>query len=128
MSTRRGIYITLGIAATAIALVLLFLFDPTKTALAPKCTFHAVTGLSCPACGMQRFLHALMHGHISEAIRYNLLFVIMIPYVMLVGIQELLLNGQTRQRWRSILFSKPVTYALCCSAPAWFIIRNLLHI
>ena len=71
MSTRRGIYITLGIAASAFVLLLLFLFNPTEVILVPKCSFHELTGLNCPGCGMQRFLHALMHGHFSEAIHYN---------------------------------------------------------
>jgi len=37
------------------------------------CMFHRITGLQCPGCGMTRAFHALMHGHISEALEYNLL-------------------------------------------------------
>ena len=44
------------------------------------------------------------------------------------AIEELLLTGKSQQRWRNILTSKWILYALCILAPAWFIARNLLHI
>jgi hypothetical protein len=39
----------------------------------PKCPFKMITGFSCPGCGIQRALYAIMHGNIKEAIvRYVL--------------------------------------------------------
>ena len=37
------------------------------------CLFHRLTGLECPGCGMTRAFHALTHGHVSEALSFNLL-------------------------------------------------------
>lgn len=127
-SIGKKVFITSGIAASAFVLLLLFLFNPTEVILVPKCSFHELTGLNCPGCGMQRFLHALMHGHFSEAIHYNYLLIIILPYIVLFAIEELLLTGKSQQRWRNILTSKWILYALCFLAPAWFIARNLLHI
>ena len=77
---------------------------------------------------MQRFLHAFMHGRFLEAIRYNYMLIILIPYIILFGIQELILTGDTQKKWRKVLEGRPITYALCFIAPAWFIIRNILGI
>jgi hypothetical protein len=37
------------------------------------CLFHRLTGLECPGCGMTRAFHALTHGHVDEALGFNLL-------------------------------------------------------
>ena len=71
MTIKKGLPLILGIAATVVVLTLLYLFNPVETEYAPKCIFHAVTGLSCPGCGMQRFLHAFMHGNFLEAIQLH---------------------------------------------------------
>jgi len=124
---RRKIAI-LVVAGVLIILGLLYWFNPTETSLAPKCIVKSLTGWSCPGCGMQRFLHAMLHGRFLEAIRYNYLLIILIPYIILFGIQELILKGDTQKKWRKVLEGRPVTYTLCVIAPAWFIIRNILGI
>ena len=57
------------------ALVLLTVFyyaiDPARNVWVPKCAFHTLTGFSCPACGSQRVLHALLHGRWQEALAFN---------------------------------------------------------
>lgn len=37
----------------------------------PRCAFHAVTGCPCPTCGATRCVLALLHGHASEALKWN---------------------------------------------------------
>jgi hypothetical protein len=39
------------------------------------CLFHQWTGWQCPGCGSQRALHALLHGHVVDAVSQNALFV-----------------------------------------------------
>ncbi len=40
--------------------------------LIPPCPFHAVTGWWCPGCGLTRGTRALMHGHLQQALGFNL--------------------------------------------------------
>ena len=41
------------------------------TSLLPRCVFHVVTSLHCPGCGSTRALHALLHGDVAAAVRFN---------------------------------------------------------
>ena len=50
---------------------------PRLVQLAPRCTFHRLTGLPCPTCGTTRAALALFHGHLLEALGYNPLMTIL---------------------------------------------------
>lgn len=39
----------------------------------PGCVFHNATGLWCPGCGLTRGLHALLNGHLGQALSSNAL-------------------------------------------------------
>lgn len=120
--------IIISLAIATVVLGFLYIFNPIDTALAPKCVFHSITGLSCPGCGMQRFLHAFMHGHFIEAFHYNYLLLILIPYLILLGIEKLFLTGETKVRWKSVIEGRTMAIAMIILAPSWFIIRNILNI
>ena len=128
MIIRRDILAAMAVAGVGIILALLYCFNPTETALAPKCIFRAVTGWSCPGCGMQRFLHAFMHGRILEAFRYNYLLLILLPYLALIFAERLLLKGERQQHWKNIIEGPRMAMVMCIIAPAWFIIRNIMNI
>jgi hypothetical protein len=73
---------TLIIAALGLAAVpLLALADPSANPFFPPCPFHAVTGWLCPGCGSTRAMHALLHGHLIEALQLNPLAVAAVPFV-----------------------------------------------
>lgn len=38
----------------------------------PPCPFHTLTGWWCPGCGLTRGTRALMHGHLQQALGFNL--------------------------------------------------------
>ena len=128
MTVKKGLPIILGIAATAFVLTLLYLFNPVETAYSPKCIFHVMTGLNCPGCGMQRFLHAFMHGNFLEAIQYNYILIFLIPYLLFFGTERFLLSGERQERWKTIIEGRAMTIILMIIVPSWFIIRNVLHI
>ncbi|MBR6319280.1 MAG: DUF2752 domain-containing protein [Prevotella sp.] len=116
------------LAIAAIVLFLLYVFNPVETPMAPKCLFKQLTGWSCPGCGMQRFLHAMLHGRFSEAIAYNYLLLLLLPYLLLYAIGRTMLKGRLQQRWRAVIEGRRATIACCIIAPAWFVLRNILHI
>ena len=124
---RRTIQV-LSIVMVIAILTMLYIYNPSETSWAPKCVFKAVTGLSCSGCGMQRFLHAMMHGRFLEAIQYNYLLVILIPYLALFGIEKLFLTGETQKRWKRVIEGRAAVIILCIIAPSWLVIRNILHI
>ncbi|MDE6807295.1 MAG: DUF2752 domain-containing protein [Prevotella sp.] len=116
------------IVAVLIVLALLYWFNPVETSLAPKCMFKTLTGLSCSGCGMQRFLHAFMHGRFLEAIHYNYMLVVFLPYIILFGIEQLLLKGETKRRWKRVLEGPAMITAICIMVPIWCVVRNILHV
>lgn len=115
-------------AGIAVVLALLYWFNPVETGFAPKCLFKQFTGLSCAGCGMQRFLHAFLNGRFAEAIAYNYMLVVLLPYLVLFGIERLLLTGTTQKRWRAALENKYTAAAGCTIGVGWFIVRNILNI
>ena len=118
----------LGTLGVITVLVLLYFFNPVETSLAPKCAFKALTGWSCSGCGMQRFLHAFMHGRFLEAIHYNYMLVVFLPYITLFAIEHFLLKGETQKRWKRVLENRWTTIGLCIMVTSWCVIRNILHI
>ena len=65
----------------AVALVTLFLFEPHGQPFYPQCGLYVATGLTCPGCGGLRAAHQLLHGNVSAAFALNPLFIVLIPAV-----------------------------------------------
>lgn len=56
----------------AAILVAAWFFDPTDASgFWPRCPIKWATGFDCPGCGSSRALHALVHGHPLQALRFN---------------------------------------------------------
>jgi hypothetical protein len=93
ISTRTQIIFT----ACACAGISAFLYavDPNHHAVYPQCLLYKTTGLYCAGCGATRALHALLHGHLLEALRDNALFIAALP----VGIW--LAASYLTQAWRA---------------------------
>ncbi|MDE5782984.1 MAG: DUF2752 domain-containing protein [Prevotella sp.] len=128
MSPAKKTTFILGTLGVITVLALLYVFNPAETALAPKCVFKAITGWSCSGCGMQRFLHAFMHGRFLEAIHYNYMLVVFLPYIILFSIEQLLLKGETKRRWKRVLEGPVMITAICIMVPIWCVVRNILHV
>lgn len=99
--------------AAAGAAAILLRFDPSRTKWMPRCLFHTLTGLYCPGCGATRSLHALLHGHVAAALRWN---VLAIPLLILLC---LLL---WRPRWG---LRRAVAYPVLAAVVLFWILRNI---
>lgn len=94
----------------------------------PKCSFKLLTGFSCPGCGIQRAIHAMLHGHIAEAIQYNYFLLYSGPYALLFVVEWLLPKGNTRNKLKCIIENKNVVNFYIVTFVLWLVIRNVLHI
>lgn len=79
-ATGRGLAAA-GIFAGLAGSLAVWYFDPSTVRFFPVCPLHALTGLSCPGCGLTRGFHALFHGDILTALQFNLL----LPVYVLIG-------------------------------------------
>ena len=69
-----------GFSALAIAgWPVLYLFDPSTSALYPPRPFNALTGPWCPGCGTAHAQHELLRGDLVAAFGPNPLLVLMLP-------------------------------------------------
>ena len=64
----------------------IFFFNPATHKFYPVCTFHKLTGLNCPGCGMTRAFYALLHGNFSTALRDNALLVLALSGLAVRGV------------------------------------------
>lgn len=120
---RKTVYI-IGIAVLLLLLIVYGVFDPSETAIFPKCPFFLLTGLKCPGCGSQRAIHQLLTLHPGEAFRYNAFMVLAIPLIIFLLAAEVF-----RERWPrlAVLGSSPVlSWTIVAAVLLWWLLRNLL--
>ena len=86
MHKDRALWFALGGLAVACAAFALYQLGPHDRRWLPGCTFHQLTGLNCPGCGMTRASCLLAHGDILASLRMHPLA---LPFAL-----ELLLSGR----------------------------------
>ena len=106
----------------------LYVINPSECQFAPKCPFKLLTGLSCPGCGIQRAIHALLHGDLSDAISYNLYLVYAGPYAGLLIVQDFFLSPKLKEKWIKVLEHKLLVRFYVYSFIIWLFLRNFLNI
>jgi hypothetical protein len=108
--------------------VVLYNLNPTQYWFMPKCPFKLITGLSCPGCGIQRAIHALMHGEIKEAIQYNYYLLYSGPYAASFLLVWLLPENVLRDKVKSIIENKYVVNFYLFTFLLWLVIRNIFSL
>ena len=90
----------------SVGALVLFCFEPGRSRIYPICLFHAATGLWCPGCGALRAMHQLLHGHLVAALRFNALFVFLLPFLLWLESRSLVtgfagkpINPSVRPAW-----------------------------
>jgi len=87
--------------------LLYFLFPASGYHFYPKCIFHEITGLNCPGCGSQRAVSALLHGHLLQAMDYNILCVVSIPFILYSAF-VFCWNAFSDKKMKQAIFYSPV--------------------
>lgn len=118
--------ITIEVIAV-IVLLFLALVDPATTIFAPKCMFKYLTGYDCPACGIQRSLHALLNGDTVTALRYNYFLLISIPYFIAIAITTFW-KADFIVKMRYYIQHPKVVRAILVLIIIWWIVRNIPYI
>lgn len=129
MTARRKIntknIIIAGLAIAGLAMIY-SVFNPVESAFFPQCIFHKLTGLQCPGCGAQRMLHALLHGDIHSAFRFNAFLLISVPFLLWMIWLEF---NRTKHRVLYARFYRMRTIVIIGTLLlAWLIGRNILGI
>lgn len=107
----------------AAAVGVYFILDPSISPIFPKCPFKALTGLKCPGCGSQRAIHALLHGDLAAAWRFNALLVVTIP-VLAVMIPVQCMRRKRPQLYLKVFCSATI-WGTFIAVVAWWIGRNI---
>ena len=79
ISKNRRLVATL--AALAVGVVMLAVFDPARSAVFPPCPVRYLTGWYCPGCGSLRAIHQLLRGNLRAAWALNPLTIILLPFL-----------------------------------------------
>lgn len=108
--------------------VVLYLLNPSSYWFMPKCPFKLITGLSCPGCGIQRAIHAMLHGKFTEAITYNYYLVYSGPYAASFIVVWLMPKNKFRERIRKVIENRYVVDFYIISFVIWFFIRNYYNL
>jgi hypothetical protein len=123
---RRRLFAHLLLGTAVLLCAALLIYPPTRFSFYPICPIHQFLGIDCPGCGATRALAALLRGHLTEALRLNAFFVLLLP-------AALALAGESyRRALRSGPFRwpqppAPAVYATLAAAAIFTLTRNILH-
>lgn len=101
----------------------LALVDPRNPGHYPTCPTLALTGTYCPGCGSLRAINRLVHGDLAGAWDYNILLVLVAPWLVWRWV-----------KWLLAAIGRPVTtprvpgwalYALAALVIAYWVLRNV---
>jgi hypothetical protein len=68
------------VLATATAGYVLHRFPPATSGFYPRCPIFTWLHLYCPGCGGTRALAALLHGRLFDAMHWNAMVVLLLPF------------------------------------------------
>jgi hypothetical protein len=120
---RRLLAVLGALGVGAAGLFVLYRFEPVTAGFYPQCLFHALTGLDCPGCGTARALHALLHGRIGAAFRFNPMLLLYAP-VMLFGAADAARAFVTRTPLRNATTRPWLGWSIAITVAGWWVVRN----
>lgn len=123
MSLKRFFFIAITVTFISGCFYIYYSYNPSNTALFPKCPSKVVTSYDCPGCGSQRAIHAILHGDFKTAWDLNALLFFLIPYIILVLSMEH--TSMIPIKYRKYLIGKWPILILLMSIIVFTIYRNV---
>ena len=122
---RRSLIIVLIVVVLLLFGFIYYAVDPSASTIFPQCTFLKLTGYKCPGCGSQRAFHALLHGDIGAAFRYNAMLIIAIPWIALCLYAE---SRRTRNPRLYVRLNAPLLiWLFLVMVLLWWLLRNIFN-
>jgi hypothetical protein len=112
------------IFVTAACILTLYLLNPAEYTYYPTCYLYLLTGKLCPGCGGMRGMHQLLHGNLYEALKFNLMLILFIPfgvYYLLSQFSILFFN----KSFPDLISIKYIFYPVLFVVILYWILRNL---
>ncbi len=109
-------------------IVVYYYVDPVQVRFALPCPWKLLTHTQCPSCGMQRALHAVVHGEILEALRYNYFFVLSIPYAVLAILVSWYNVGHRLDGLKEVVFHRYTLWGYVVAYCLWWVGRNVMGV
>lgn len=99
MTTRanRGPKQQLLVLGLTVAFCAIYLIFGGMTGIYIPCIFHKITHLYCPGCGVTRMFVAILMGDFYQALRYNPLVFIFLPFATIYLIDNLISKMRGRK-------------------------------
>jgi hypothetical protein len=123
---KRRIYLWIGVISALLLLAAYYYHVTPDKDFMPQCIFKRLTGWQCPGCGSQRMAHALLHGNVAEALRYNYFMPIFLILLALTAWMD------TICRKNPALFRKlyklNIPLVIIILTATWTVVRNILNI
>lgn len=101
-----------------------FFVDPSESSFFLKCPLKTMSGYDCAGCGVQRAFHGLLHLRIVKAFQYNPLYIISIPFLVLILFVNFSKNEILKARVNNYIFSKISIVLLLIVVFVFSLIRN----
>jgi hypothetical protein len=112
------------VAIIAVVAAVLLRFPPEQYSFYPQCPIYRYLHIRCPGCGTTRALAALLHGHLTEALRLNPLTTLLMPVLAIyAGLWYRRFLQHQSFRWPQL--PSPAINALVAGAAIFTVIRNL---
>jgi hypothetical protein len=121
---RRRIVAHFVLACTVFGCCALIACTPMRFAFYPACPIHEYFGVLCPGCGATRSLASLLRGHFLDALRFNALFVLLLPFALFLAINTYMRAVSAEDfRWPRV--PVPAIAATLLIAAGFTIVRNV---
>ena len=93
-----------------------------------KCPWWLLTGTYCPSCGIQRFTHQLLSGHVYEAFCLNPFLLLSIPYAVLAVLGKWYNIKGVFDNTNRFVYSRQTLMVYVVLYLVWWVMRIIFNI